>query len=265
MAGKYYIAVDCEGVACAVGSSGVGLGDGENYRFACRQATREADAAARALFDAGADEVIVWDAHGTGINLDYDLLDPRCRILLGAGHKGRLVGLDKTWTAVLFIGYHAMGGTQDAVLAHTFSSKTIQHYKLNGEPAGELAIDAAYAGALGVPVLFCASDNKCVAEAKRTFGPIATVETQRSLSWSSALSRHPAAVCQDIYSTVLQAAKEGPKAAPYTLPSPLSVEIRYPRTDLASHAPLTDIEGKPFAFADAFTRTGVVESVQSLF
>ena len=33
MAGKYYIAVDCEGAACAVGSSGLGLGDGENYRF----------------------------------------------------------------------------------------------------------------------------------------------------------------------------------------------------------------------------------------
>ncbi|MBN3010065.1 M55 family metallopeptidase [Ruthenibacterium lactatiformans] len=233
--------------------------------FACREATREADTAARALFDSGADEVIVWDAHDTGINLDYDLLDTRCRILLGAGHKGCFVGLDKTWTAVLFIGYHAMGGTQDAVLAHAFSSKTIQHYKLNGEPAAELAIDAAYVGAFGVPVLFCASDDKCIAEAKQTFGPIATVETKRSLSWSSALSRHPAAVCQDIYSTVLQAAKEGQKVAPYTLPSPLSVEIRYPRTDLACHAALTDIEGKPFAFADAFTRTGVVESVQNFF
>ena len=43
---KYYIAVDCEGVACAVGQSGAGLGNGENYRFACRQAAREAAAAA---------------------------------------------------------------------------------------------------------------------------------------------------------------------------------------------------------------------------
>ena len=136
---KYYIAVDCEGVACAVGQSGAGLGNGENYRFACRQAAREAAAAARALFDSGAAEVLVWDAHGTGVNLDYDLLDPRCRILLGAGHRGRFVGLEPDWTAVLFIGYHAMEGTRDAVLAHTFSSKTFQSYRLNGQPAGELA------------------------------------------------------------------------------------------------------------------------------
>ena len=93
---KFYIAVDCEGPACVVGEPGKGLGSGENYRFACLQATREANAAARALFDAGAQEVVVWDAHGTGVNLQYDLLDPRCRILLGSGHRGRFAGMDKT-------------------------------------------------------------------------------------------------------------------------------------------------------------------------
>lgn len=262
---KYYIAVDCEGVACAVGQSGVGLGDGENYAFARRQATREADAAARALFDAGASEVVVWDAHGGGVNLEYDLLDRRCGILLGAGHRGRFVGLDETWTAVLFIGYHAMAGTQDAVLAHTFSSRAFQHYKLDGKEAGELAIDAAYAGAHGVPVLFCASDDRCVEEAVHTFGPIATVQTKRSLSWSSALSRHPAAVCEDIYRTVLAAAQEGPRVPPYVLPTPLPVEIRYQRQDMAAQAILTDLHGQPFAFLDAFTRTGVVRSVTELF
>ncbi len=262
---KYYIAVDCEGVACAVGRSGTGLGDGENYHFACREASREAAAAARALFDAGASEVIVWDAHGTGVNLDYDLLDPRCKIVLGAGHRGRFVGLEADWTAVLFIGYHAMEGTRGAVLAHTFSSKTFQGYWLDGRAVGELAIDGAYAGALGVPVLFCASDDKCVAEARAVFGPIATVETKRSLSWTSAVSRHPSAVCEDIYNTVLDAARRGPQAPPYTLPSPLSVKIRYQRMDQAAQAQLVDQTGRPFAFADAFTRTGTVSSVRDLF
>ena len=114
---KFYIAVDCEGPACVVGEPGKGLGSGENYRFACLQATREANAAARALFDAGAQEVVVWDAHGTGVNLQYDLLDPRCRILLGSGHRGRFAGMDKSYTAVLFIGYHARENTSRAVLA----------------------------------------------------------------------------------------------------------------------------------------------------
>lgn len=123
---KFYIAVDCEGPACVVGEPGKGLGSGENYRFACLQATREANAAARALFDAGAQEVVVWDAHGTGVNLQYDLLDPRCRILLGSGHRGRFAGMDKSYTAVLFIGYHARENTSRAVLAHCCFSKRMR-------------------------------------------------------------------------------------------------------------------------------------------
>lgn len=264
MGTKYYIAVDCEGVACAVGYAGQGL-NGDNYSFARLQATREADAAARALFDAGAEEVVIWDNHHFGVNLDYDQLDPRCKIFLGAGHHGRFIGLDSSYTAVLFIGYHAMEGTADAVLAHTYSSKAYQWWKLNGQEQGEMEIDAACAGEAGVPVLFCASDDRCVAEAKRFFGPIATVETKKSLSWNSAISRHPAAVCEDIYRTVLQAAREGPQAAPYRLASPVEAEIRFKRLDEADSAAIHDLEGRPFERVDGFTRRGLVRSVQDLF
>jgi len=184
---------------------------------------------------------------------------------LGGRAPGRFAGLGGDWTAVLFIGYHAMEGTLGATLAHTFSSKTYQTFKLAGKPVGELAVDAAYAGALGVPVLFCASDDKCLAEAKALLGDIATVETKKSLSWNSAISRHPAAVCDDIYQTVLTAAKEGPRVPPYTLPSPLAAEIRFQRMDLAAKASLTDCHGKPFGFLDAYTRVGTVDSVRDLF
>ena len=39
---KYYIGVDLEGVACAVGIPGEGMGSGANYAFAAREAVREA-------------------------------------------------------------------------------------------------------------------------------------------------------------------------------------------------------------------------------
>ncbi len=55
--GKYYVAVDCEGVACGVGSPGGSLNASRNLDFVRLQATREADAAARALFDSGAERV----------------------------------------------------------------------------------------------------------------------------------------------------------------------------------------------------------------
>ena len=262
---KFYIAVDCEGPACVVGEPGKGLGNGENYRFACLQATREADAAARALFDAGAQDVVVWDAHGTGVNLQYDLLDPRCRILLGSGHRGRFAGMDESYTAVLFIGYHARENTSRAVLAHTFCSAAFQYYKLDGKEAGELAIDAAYAGALGVPVLLCAGDDACVAEARALLPGASTVTTKQALSWTSAVSRHPQAVCENIYCAVRAAVTGVGTLRPYRMPSPLAVEIRYKRMEDAARASLTDLHGHPFAQPDPFTRCGLVDGVTALF
>ena len=71
---KFAIGVDCEGGACAVGSPGASLNSSRNLEFAQLQATREADAAARGLFDAGVDQVIVWDNHNGSPNLSYDSL-----------------------------------------------------------------------------------------------------------------------------------------------------------------------------------------------
>ena len=86
---KFVIGVDLEGAACVVGSPGGSLNDSRNLAFAKLQATREADATARALFDAGATQVIVWDNHDGSLNLDYDRLDPRCDIALGVGFPHR--------------------------------------------------------------------------------------------------------------------------------------------------------------------------------
>ena len=102
---RFLIGVDCDGLACVVGEGGKSLSFSGDYGFAREQATREADAAARALFDGGAERVVIWDNHGTGANLDFHGLDRRCEIALGAGFGRRWPGLDETFTAVLMIGY----------------------------------------------------------------------------------------------------------------------------------------------------------------
>ncbi len=195
---KYVIAVDCEGPACVVGAPGGSLNDAPaQYEFARRQATAEASAAARGLFAAGATQVIVWDTHGGGVNLVYDELDERCDIFNGV-HGRRLAMLDETFAGLLFIGYHARDNTLAAPLAHTFSSARYQWIKLNGREIGEIAIDAAVAGAFGVPAIFMASDDKAVAEAAEFFPGITTVTTKIGHSWNAALSKHPRRVLREI-------------------------------------------------------------------
>lgn len=263
--GRFFIGVDCEGVACAVGTPQKGLKDSANYPFAARQATVEADAAARALFDSGAQEVIVWDNHGTGVNLDYNLLDSRCKILLGCGCRTRFPGIDRHFDGVLFIGYHAREGTPNAVLAHTYSSLAFQSYRINGMEVGEMEIDAAFAGKHGVPIIFVSSDDKCVSQAKERFPWAETVVTKESISWNAALSLHPQAAAQAIYNGVQKAYTRLSEMKPFQISEPLSVEIRYKRLDDAAAAPLYDRERQPFSFVDGFTRAGVLGRIEELF
>ncbi len=260
---KYYIAVDLEGVACVVGAPGRGLADAPDYPFACRQGTKEADAAAKALFDAGADEVWIWDCHGTGVNLDYAALDPRVTIVNGSGSRKRFPGLDGSFAGVLFIGYHAYDAPR-ATLAHVYSSSAFAGMFVCGQPAGELQIDAAVAGKYGVPVLFVSSDDVCVAQAKETFPDAAFVETKRSLAWNSCISKHPDAVCKEIRDTVLKLAN-GPGGTLFRFPSPFSLVIKYKRMEGAQSASLTNPDGTPFDRPDPYVRSGFLNDPEDLF
>ena len=233
---KFMIGVDCEGPACVVGAPGGTLNNSRNYEFARRQATREADAAARALFDAGAQRVIVWDNHGGSLHLHYDDLDERCDILLGVGAEHRWSGLDDSFSGILFIGYHPMDNTADGVIAHTMSSTGYQWMKVNGVEVGEMAIDAALAGALGVPAIFTASDHLAAAEARRFMPWIETVTTKQALGWNMALSKHPRRAVREIYEGVRRAVDRIGEMQPFTFEKPITLEIRFKRIEAAQGA-----------------------------
>ncbi len=234
---KFYIAVDCEGGACGVGSPGGSLNASPNLDYACLQITREANAAVEALFDLGAEQVIVWDNHSSGVNLTYDLLDERCDIALGQFPK-RFPGLDSSFDGLLFIGYHAMDNTPDAVMCHTFSSDAIQWMKVNDREVGELAMDASIAGERGVPPIFVSSDDKGVAEATSFFPGITTVQTKQAFGWNAAISKHPKRVLREIYSGTQQAVQALKQAAPplFRFPEPFEYEIRFKRIDSVEQA-----------------------------
>lgn len=233
---KFVVAVDCEGVACGVGSPGGSLTESRNFAFAKLQATREADAAARGLFEAGAEQVIVWDNHGGSLNLDYDMLDERCDIALGSGFQHRWPGMDASFDGVALVGYHAMDNTADAAMAHSFSSASYQYMKINGQEVGEIQIDAAMAGERGAPLIFVASDDKATAEARRFLPDVETVTTKHAMGWNAAVSKHPKRVVNEIYETVQRAVQRLDEMPLFTFDRPVTLEIRYKRIEAAQAA-----------------------------
>jgi len=259
---KFYIAVDLEGVACCVGAPG-GLSSSPNYKFACEQASREAASAARALFDMGAAEVIVWDNHGRGVNLDYLCFDKRCRFSIGSGKFNRFPLLDETFAGILYIGYHAYDSV-GATLSHAYSSATFQYIKINGKQVGEANIDAAVAGKLGVPLIFASSDDICLAQIKKDFPDIITVETKKSTGWNSAVSKHPYTVIDEIYDGVVKTGnlKRFPK--PYMIDEPFQFEIRFKRIEAAETAKYKNPDGTPFKQIDAYTLKGTLRSFDEI-
>ncbi len=263
MGGKYYISVDLEGVACAVGAYGQGLAAGTpGYTFAAAQGTREAAAAAKALFDCGAEEVYVWDCHGTGFNLEYRAFDSRVKFVIGAGSRKRFPGLEEDFSGVLFIGYHAYDA-KDATLCHVYSSSTYTGMKINGEEVGELQIDAAIAGKKGVPVLFVSSDDLCVAQAKDSFPDVVYVETKKALAWNSCISKHPDAVCEEIRTRVCAAIQK--KGTVYRIPTPFSYEVSYKRIEYAQSCALRNPDNTPFGWEGAYTRKGMLADPEHIF
>jgi D-amino peptidase len=226
---KFMIAVDCDGMACVVGEPGRALSNSCDMGFARHQATREADAAARALFDAGAHQVVVWDNHGVGANLVFDQLDSRCQVLLGAGFGRRFPEVDETYAGVLMVGYHAMEGTPNAILAHTYSPNAYRSIRANGQMVGEMALDAAVAGEFGVPAIFVSSDDAGCKEAKGFMPWLETVVTKKGFGRNCARSKHPAVAQEEIYRSVGRALERLGEMKPLSFHHPVAIEIEFKR------------------------------------
>lgn len=224
---KVYVSVDMEGVAGVVTADQLIPGGFEYERFR-HFMTDETLAAVRAVKEAGAAEIIVSDSHGNGENLLVEEFPKEVRIVRGwPRHGGMMAGLDSSFNAAIFIGYHASTTNPNGVRAHTFSSAHYARVALNGNAVTEGEYNAAYAGAKGVPVIFASGDDAAVEELKSRLGNIETVETKKALSFHSAESLTPAASSEAIYAGVKSAMNRLHDFKPYVIKTPVTLEITF--------------------------------------
>ncbi|HVG96611.1 MAG TPA: M55 family metallopeptidase [Chloroflexota bacterium] len=177
-------------------------------------------------FDPRAD-VVVWDGHGSG-GIVYESFHDAARLL---PHRNTPApyGLDDTFDALFFVGQHAMAGTAAAPLAHTYSSRTVESYRLNGAPIGEFGMRAYLVGTVfGVPTAFLSGDDKAVAEARALVPELIGVATKVGTGLESALSLGPGRARELIRAGAARACRrvaQG-KIRPVTLPGPYTWEVR---------------------------------------
>ncbi|MBM3789639.1 MAG: hypothetical protein FJW35_04710, partial [Acidobacteria bacterium] len=156
---KVFISVDMEGITGVVNWEEVSR-TGKDYDYFRRIMTQETNAAIEGALAAGASEIVVRDSHGSARNILPDLLHRSAMLLRdwSGGPKSMMEGIDETFDAVLFVGYHAKAGTADALLEHTMTG-TITDVSINGVSLPEAGINALIAGHYNVPVAFAAGDE----------------------------------------------------------------------------------------------------------
>jgi D-amino peptidase len=224
---KVYISVDMEGVAGVVTADQL-IPSGFEYERFRRFMTDETMAAVRAANEAGAGEIVVSDSHGNGENLLIEAFPKNVRIVRSwPRHGGMMAGLDSSFSAAIFVGYHASTTNPKGVRAHTFSSAHYARVALNGNAVTEGEYNAAYAGAKGVPVIFVSGDDVAVAEIKSRLGDIETVETKKSLGFHSAETLTPEVSCEKIFFGVKSALSRLHDFKPYVIKTPVTLEITF--------------------------------------
>ena len=156
---KVYISADIEGVA------GISHWDEARKEHATYQEfraamTEEVVAACDGAIAAGAKEILMKDAHATGRNIMAGRLPASARLIRGwSGHPLAMVQeLDRSFDALVLIGYHSKAGTQDNPLAHTLTLQ-IAGLRLNGELCSEFRLHSYAAALYGVPVVFISGDK----------------------------------------------------------------------------------------------------------
>jgi D-amino peptidase len=248
---KVLISADMEGTAGIVDRAHTAIPDrgpltgiqhnAAEYDWARRLMTEEVNAAAAGAFEGGAKDVWITDAHGSMRNLLPLALHRDARYVSGSPKTlCMLEGLDETFGAVLFTGYHGSAGTPASVLAHTYIG-IIQDVRLNGVAMGEYGINAAVAGHFNVPVALVSGDNTVVAQVHTLLGPdVVGVEVKRGLGTTAAVHLHPEKARDAIRAGAAEAVRRAPRLRPYrvSLPVRLEVDIVGPDlTDLASLLP----------------------------
>jgi D-amino peptidase len=229
---KLFILTDIEGVAGVVQWEHC-IPAGRYYERSKRLLTLEINAAVEGAREAGADEIVVRDAHGTG-GIDPELLHPQVRLLFGKGFpKGGT--LDRSFDAMFIVGQHAMTRTPDANLCHSFDSIGVSRMTLNGREIGEIGMVALRAGCLGVPTVLLTGDDKACAEARAIIPNIEMAAVKISTGRESALCLHPTKSRELIRAAAIRALRRRDEIKPYFFPGPY--ELITERYDLARCAP----------------------------
>jgi D-amino peptidase len=251
---KIFISVDMEGITGVVQPAQLGP-EGFEYQRAREWMTGEVNAAIAGIRDAGPADIVVCDSHGNGQSVLIDLLPDDVRIVRGFPRPMEMMqGIDESFAAAVFIGYHASEWTANAVRGHTISSARLLGVKLNGQEVSEGIYNAALAGQFGVPVAFVSGDRLAVTQVQQVAPSAEGAIVKEPYGYHSAVTVTPARGRAMIRDGLKRAMNSIGSLRPYRVNAPIALEVGFKLT----------IDAERAAFVPGLTRSDA-HSVKGTF
>ena len=222
---KVFISADMEGI------SGISASDqlsaaGAEYNRSRKMMADDVNAAIRGARAGGATTIVVNDSHGTMRNLRLEDLAPEVSLISHSFKKsGMMEGLDDTFDAVIFVGYHAKAGHPGGLFAHT-GSGVVRDVRVNGTSMGEGGLNTLVAAWYGVPVVLVTGDDVAVKQVAEIATSARTVAVKRAIN-PRAVELRP---FKDVHADIERAARDGVAAArkfPPRRESSYRVEVQF--------------------------------------
>ena len=241
---KFMIRCDIEGVSGVVSYDQAEPGKSE-YAFGLRMFRSDLCACVDGLLDGGADEVVIYDEHYYGRNIDPTWLPERVSFIAGkppfrADWAG---GLDESFAGVILVGFHSKYGTPGGLLHHSYELD-IRDLRLNGASVGEIGMETAIAGDLGVPLLLVTGDSAGCREAEALAPGVRTVSVKESLGETGGRCHPVAVTARSIYEAAEAVAAEPPATKPWSCGPSVTLEVSFnpgPYADAAGRLNADDL------------------------
>lgn len=225
---KVFISCDIEGVTTTTNWDETDTQSKLHLSAAsARQMTLEVKAACEGAIAAGADHILVKDAHETATNIDISELPECVEIIRGwSGHPYCMAyGIDSSFDAAMFVGYHAAAGRGGNPLSHTMATH-IFSIQLNGEPCSEFMLYSRACALEGVPTVFLSGDRMLCEDSQPLHPKLVTVAVKDGLGGSTR-SLSPKLALRRIREESERALRQNLKDALCALPEEYTFEVCY--------------------------------------
>jgi D-amino peptidase len=179
----------------------------------------------KGLLATGDHEIVIYDQHTDGRNLDLTELPESVTVICGKPpYRPDWGGIDSTFDAMVLVGFHARAGTAGALLAHSYSHHNLA-LRVNGTEVGEIGMEAAIAGDVDVPVWLVTGDSAGMAEAAELLPGVQTVAVKVAMGEKAALCYPPTRTAKALTAAAEAVMRTPPSVEPLSLTGPVTLEV----------------------------------------